>query len=185
VLDYLPSLLAFTAAVLAIGGQTKTNVSERGLRRLTKAGWIALCLAVIALLAGIAITRRTQRALEVQAHQRTFLRSVAHAQIRSSLHTITGWFFLLLGDFKDPDARFGLVPAHVFDRERIRTTLSFDIRQPIPHFWPETTWAELLKSSADRGSEELTEALQIYAPYLDPEILALLSELRTSASSCE
>src|SRR6266480_4637196 len=114
-LDYLPSLLAFAAAVLAIGGETKTNVSERGLRRLTKAGWIALCLAVIALVASTAITRRTQRALEVQAHQRMFLRSVAHAQIRSSLRTITRWFFLLLGDDKHPDARFGLVPPHVFD----------------------------------------------------------------------
>ncbi len=178
-LDYIPGILAFAAVIVAIGGEKKTNPAKRGLRRLTKTGWAVLTLAVIALLTGLAATRRSQLALEAQANQRKILRSVADAEARLALHTITGCFFLLLGD-DGPNARFALVPPHVFDSKRIQAAQSIEIREPLQIFFPPTSWAELLKSSADRGSQQLTQALQIYAPYLDPEVLALLSELRTS-----
>ena len=58
-LDYLPIILAFAAAILAIGGEKKTNPAGRGWRRLTKSGWAALMLAVVALLTGVATTRRS------------------------------------------------------------------------------------------------------------------------------
>jgi len=178
-LDYIPIILAFAAAIVAIGGEKKMNPAKRGLRRLTKTGWAAFALAVVALLTGIATTWRSHVALEAQARQREILHSVADTEIRLALHTITQNFFLLLDD-DAPDARFALVPPHVFDSKRIQAAQSIDIRQPLPIFSPPTCWAELLRSSADRGSQQLTQALQIYAPYLDPEVLALLSELRTS-----
>jgi len=75
--------------------------------------------------------------------------------------------------------RFDLVPPHLLDNERIQAVKSIDIRQPCSQL-SSTPWAECLKLAADRGSQELTQAVQIYAPYLDPEVLALLLELRTS-----
>jgi hypothetical protein len=171
--DYIPAILAFAAAVVAIGGDKKTNPARRGLRRLTKTGSAALTLAVIALITGIATTHRSRLALKQQESQRRILRSVAHTEVRLAVHTITQWFFLLLDD-DGPDARFALVPPHVFNRKKIQAAQSIDIRKPLPNFSPPVSWADLLKSSADRGSRQLTEALQIYASYLDPDVLALL-----------
>jgi hypothetical protein len=66
-LDYIPIILAFAAAIVAIGGEKKMNPAKRGLRRLTKTGWAAFALAVVALLTGIATTWRSHVALEAQA----------------------------------------------------------------------------------------------------------------------
>lgn len=41
-------------------------------------------------------------------------------------------------------------------------------------------WAEVLKGNADRGTERIDRAMQIYAAYVEPEVLEALSELRTS-----
>lgn len=178
-IDYLPGAVAFAAALLAIAGGKKTISTKRGISRPTRTGWFALGLAVAALASGMAITWRSQQLLEAQARQRATLRSVAHAELRLALHSITQWFFLLLGD-DGPHARFALVPAHVFDMKSVQEAQTVDIRKPLAIFSPPTTWAELLQTSADRGSQQLTQVLQIYAPYLEPDVLALLSELRTS-----
>jgi hypothetical protein len=178
-MEYLPSIVAFGAALLAIAGGKKAVSQKRGSYRLTRTGWLALGLAVAALGSGVALTWRSQQIIESQARQRAILRSVAHAEVRLSLQTITGWFFELLGDDR-PEARFTLVPAQVFDTKSVQAAQTIDIRKPLTIFSPPTTWAELLQTSADRGSQQLTQALQIYAPYLEPEVLALLSELRTS-----
>jgi len=179
-LDYLPIILGFAAAMLAIGGEKKTNPAGRGLRRLTKSGWAALMLAMVALLTGVATTRRSHLALEAQENQRRILRSIGDTEVRVSLRTITNWFFALFHeDIKK--TRLDLVPPHLFDNERIQAVKSIDIRQPVflsPDY--SESWAHILKSGADRGSQELNQAVQIYAPYLDPEVLSLLLELRTS-----
>jgi hypothetical protein len=178
-IDYIPGVVAFVAAFLAVVGGDKTDQSKRGLRRVTRVGWLVISLAVLAFGSGIAITRHTHQALEVQERQRKVVRSVADTEIRLALHTLTGWFFMLVGD-DGLDARFALVPPHILDMQRVRAAQEIDIRKPLEIFSPATSWAELLESSATRGSQQLTQALQIYAPYLDPETLALLSELRTS-----
>jgi len=137
-LDYLPSLVAFAAAVVALSGAKKTDPAKRGLGRLMRNGWIAIVLAVLALGASAAITRRSHDALAAQVRQQQALRSIAHAELRLSLHTITQWFFSLLGD-DGPEARYQLVPPHVFDKERIYAAQSVDIREPLTLFSPPTT----------------------------------------------
>lgn len=177
--DYIPGLVAFAAVVLATFGGDKTDKSQRGWRRLTRVGWLALLLAVIALGAGVAVTRHSQQALAEQERQRKVLRSIADKEVRLALHTLTQWFFRLVGD-DGPEARFVLAPPHVLDRDRVLKAQEIDIRRPMEIFSPATSWAELLESSTNRGSQQLTQALQIYAPYLDPDALELISELRTS-----
>ena len=41
-------------------------------------------------------------------------------------------------------------------------------------------WAEVLKQNADRGAARVDRALQVYSAHLEPQILNLLFELRTS-----
>jgi hypothetical protein len=178
-IDYLPSVVAFVAALLAVAESKQIDESRRGLHRLTRVGWLAIFLAILALGSGIAITRRSQQTIAFQEQQRKVLRSVADTEIRLALHTITGWFFMLVGD-DGPEAQFALVPPHILDMQRVQAAQEIDIRKPLANMDPPTSWAQLLESSATRGSEQLTQALQIYASYLDPETLALLSELRTS-----
>lgn len=76
----------------------------------------------------------------------------------------------------NPEARFILAPPHILlDRDRILAAQEIDIRKPMEIFSPATSWLELLESSTTRGSQQLTQALQIYAPYLDPGTLELIS----------
>ncbi len=178
-IDYIPGVVAFAAAALATFGGDKTAKSQRGLRRLTRVGWLAIILAIIALIAGAAVTYRSQQALAEQERQRKVLRSIADTEVRLALRTLTGWFFMLVGD-DGPEARFILAPPHILDRDKILAAQEIDIRKPMEIFSPATSWIELLESSTTRGSQQLTQALQIYAPYLDPGTLELISELRTS-----
>jgi hypothetical protein len=107
-LDYIPGAVAFAAAVLATFGGDTTHKSQRGLRRLTRVRWLAIILAVIALGAGIVVTHRSQQALAEQERQRNVLRSIADTEVRLALHTLTQWFFMLVGD-DDSESRFVLV----------------------------------------------------------------------------
>ena len=178
-MDFIPGVVAFAAAVLAVMGGDKIDKSERGLRRITRVGWLAIVIAILALGAGIAVTRHSQEALAEQERQHRIIRSVADTEIRLAVRTITQWFFFLTGD-DNASTRFALAPPHIFDKQRVQAAQDMDIRKSPSFVWPPTSWAELFKSSADRGSQQLTQTLQIYAAYIDPEVLALLSELRTS-----
>jgi hypothetical protein len=178
-IEYAPGLVAFVAALLAVMGGDKIDKSKRGLHKITRLGWCAIALALIALGAGIAITKRSQDALSEQQRQREIIRSVADTELRLAIRTITQWFFFLVDDDNEA-TRFALAPPHILDAQKVQNAEEIDIRTSPSFVSPATSWAALLKTSADRGSQEITQTLQIYAPYIDPEALALLSELRTS-----
>jgi hypothetical protein len=154
-IDYIPGIVAFAAAALAVIGGKTIDKSKRGLRRVTWVGWSSIILAVLALAAGIVITRQSQEALEEQKQQRKIIRSVADTEVRLAIRTITQRFFFLVGD-DNATTRFALVPPHILDMQRVQAAQSMDIRESPSFVSPPTSWAELLKSSGDRGSQQLT-----------------------------
>jgi hypothetical protein len=141
VIDYIPGIVAFAAAVLAVMGGDKIDKTQRGLRRV----WLAIVLAVLALGAGIAVTRHSQEALAEQQRQRKIIRSVANTELRLAIRTITQWFFFLVDD-DNANTRFAPVPPHILDMQKVQAAQGVDIRKSPSFVSPPTSWAAPLKS---------------------------------------
>src|SRR5688500_14767708 len=91
--SYIPSSVAFAAALLALVGASRWNRSERGFRKLTTAGWISLGLATAALLASILQTARSARDANIRSEQIAKLEDLARTEVRWSLYGIVGRFY--------------------------------------------------------------------------------------------
>lgn len=178
VLDYVPAPVAFAALLVSLGGPF--NATAAG--ELTLLGWATLAFGAAALIAALVLTRRAHRELDVQARQRNHLREIADAEVRLAVKQITWPFFTLFGD--DTEASMQeLVPEHVGDEGRLSQVMRVDIRskdRAFPGGTFDVSWAEVLKMNADSGTARVDRAMQIYASYLSPSVLEVLSELRTS-----
>ena len=180
--DYIPALVAFVALLVGVTGRSKWDSTQTGLRRLTPTGRATIALGTAALLASMLLTIRAHNSADAATQQRDRLRKIAHSEIRLALHQITGPFFILFGD-DSAEAQLQLVPPHINDPDRMVSVLRIDVRSkntslsgssyPVP-------WVEVLKGNADRGATRIDRDMQIYAAYLEPEVLDALSELRTS-----
>src|SRR5574341_1248547 len=107
VADYIPSLVAFAAALVALVGKPKWDPKQRGLRRLTVAGRLTLALATIALLSSFALTWRAQQAADLRQTQQAKITRVAHTELRLALQDLSGWFVEVLWQAKLDTVRPG------------------------------------------------------------------------------
>ncbi len=182
--SYLPAMAAFVASIVAIVGTPKWDANKRGWHRLTRAGRFTLLLAGIALLASVVLTWRSQVAAEAQraSHERISL--VAHTELRLALRQVSGPFYEVL--FREIGAvppEFGIVPVDILDPKSRKMLASLDLNAESPATTSEgrpLRWGEWFAYSAKAADERIGRVLQIYAAYLDAEVLAALSDLRTS-----
>jgi hypothetical protein len=84
VIDYIPSVVAFAAALLALLGKSKWDPDRRGLHKLTGTGFLTLALAGAALSASFALTWRAQQAADLKRAQQEKIVRVAHTELRGS-----------------------------------------------------------------------------------------------------
>jgi len=90
VVDYIPSTVAFSAALVALVGKPKWDPEKRGLPRLTVTGRLTLALATIALLSSFALTWRAQQAADLRRTQQEKIMRVAHTELRLALQDLSG-----------------------------------------------------------------------------------------------
>jgi hypothetical protein len=181
-LDYLPGGVAFVAVVMGIIPTPKWDSTQEGLRHLTPLGWVTIVLGFTALVASLILTWRSQRALDFQVHQRSRIQAIAHAELRQALRQITWPFFDLFGDRKDGSEML-LVPPHIEDPDRLAAVMRIEVRSEDPALSGSTfeqPWANVLEENANRGAAQIDRAMQIYATYLEPQVLEVLFELRKS-----
>jgi len=181
-LEYLPALVAFLAVVMGISTNPKWDSTQTGLRHVTRFGWATVGVGIAALVASVIVTRKRQKDLERQTSQRDHLRRIAHADVWLALRQITWPFFSLFGDEAN-ESDLQLVPPHIEDPSRLASVMKIDIRSKTHGLSGSTfdvSWAEVLEENAARGAARIDRAMQIYAAYLEPEILEALSELQTS-----
>ncbi len=183
VLDYIPGPLAALALLVSIGGSAFSwNQAQGGLKGLTALGWTAIAMGALALFGSLILTWRNHRELDSATRQRQRLREVAHAEVRLAIKQVTFPFFTLFGDDTE-EAMLDLSPEHIEDPERLSRVLAIDIRskdRPFPGGTFDIPWSQILKMNADRGADRIDRALQIYAAYLEAEVIELLSDFRTS-----
>lgn len=60
-LDYMPPIIAFMAAVMAVVGSPKWNEKAVGFAKITPLGWLVLVIGFLALIATLLITMRNRR----------------------------------------------------------------------------------------------------------------------------
>jgi hypothetical protein len=181
-LEHIPAVIAFIALVMGMSTKPKWDATQTGLNRVTQFGWATAGLGVTALCASGMLTRIRQRELDRQTTQRNQLRRTAHAEIRLALSQVTWPFFSLFGD-DSKEAEFQLVPEHIEEASRMASVMRIEVRSKTPGlsgYAFDVPWAEVLKENAERGTERIDRAMQIYADYVEPEVLEGLSELRTS-----
>lgn len=107
VVHYIPSIVAFAAALVALIGKPKWDPEKRGLRRLTVTGRLTLALATIALLSSFALTWRAQEAADLRRAQQEKITRVAHTELRLALQDLSGWFVEVLWQAKVDTVRPG------------------------------------------------------------------------------
>ncbi len=181
-LDFVPPVVAFIAVTIGVYPVTKWDATQDGLRQLTTWGWVTVGLGAAALLASILTTFKRQNELHVKKEQLEEIKKIAHSEIRLGLRQITWVFFTLFGA-ENEDSWLELIPPNVDDPETLDAVLKVDLRSKDRAFHGGTfgiPWFEVLKLNSDKGALKIDRALQIYASYLEPEVLYELSELRTS-----
>jgi hypothetical protein len=180
-LEYIPAIVAFVAVVMGISAFDKWDSTQAGFRKVTPFGWATGGLGVAALVASSWLTRSKQKEAGRQVQQREHLRKISHAEARLALREITSPFFILFGDDTE-GTMLDLVPQHIEDPDKLGSVMRIDVRSnsPFDDGSGPVPWNRVLKGNADRGASRIDRVMQIYAAYLEPEVLEALSELRTS-----
>jgi hypothetical protein len=179
-LDFIPPLVAFIAVTIGVYPVTKWDATQEGFRQLTTWGWVTVGLGAAALVASILTTFKRHNELHVKKGQLEEIKKIAHSEIRLGLRQITWVFFTLFGS-ENEDSWLELVPPNVDDPETLNSVLKVDLRsnERVHYGTFNEPWFEILKLNSDKGALKIDRALQIYASYLEPEVLYELSEVRT------
>jgi hypothetical protein len=177
---YLPAVVAFVAAIVAIVGAPKWDSNKRGWLRLTRAGRLTLLLAGFALLASVVLTWRSQVAADSQRASRERISLVAHRELRLALRQLSGPFYKVLSrEFGAVQPEFGIVPANILDAKSRKVLASLDLNANAP-VAPPLKWGDWFAYRAKAADDGIIHVLQTYAAYLDADVLVTLSDLRTS-----
>jgi|GEM_PF-6724114 len=176
---YLSAIMSLAAAVIGVVGDT-SNAKAAGLQRITPLGWGAVAAAVVGFGIIVLETRRDHAKIRWQESQRARIVSVAHAELRLALRSLSGLFLEIFGD---EWSEFTLVPKQILNRESRSRIAQTDLRAPGPYSRGDgihPAWWQLFQDAASECATRIDRALQIYATYLDSNCLALISDLRTS-----
>ncbi len=179
--DYIPSIVAFAAALVALVGKPKWDPKKRGLRRLTLTGRLTLALASVALLSSFAFTWRAQQAADVRRTQQEKITRVAHTELRLALQDLSGWFVEVLWQAKLDTVVPGYQGPHTSGLIFPKCMLNDGDRAMIAaKLKAQPGWRDSIKSAAIRASGDVDRTLQIYAAYLSSDVLGAVSALRHS-----
>lgn len=182
---YLPAIVAFAAALVAIVGAPKWDPTQTGRRRLTQAGQVVLALAALALLASSILTWRAQSAADTQRINRERVTLIAHTELRRALRQLSGPFDDALWETGRSFSlgEFGIVPAGILDPQSRKALASLNLHAESPFTpaeGPPLAWGAALAENARAAAGQIDRVLQTYAAYLDADILVLISDLQTS-----
>jgi hypothetical protein len=171
-LDYLPPVIAFTAALVAVVGSPKWNGEAVGLSKITPLGWLVLAIGAMALTATILVTRRNRREQLQQKQMKERISAIGKKQLLRAIGHVTSPFCISVmwrDKCEVPESPIDLLDTK---RRDILSSLDLNADSTCRHGTFEVVkWHSLIESLATRGAYEITTALQIYAAYLSPEII--------------
>ena len=178
ILDYVPPIVAFLAAVAAIIGSPKWSPDASGFSKITPFGWAVLLIGFLALVTSMLVTSRNKRE---QATQKKTKERIAAIGMRQLLREFQHTIHPVVNDsiwrrkFESPES-----PLDLLDPDRRKILASLDLNSASPYgdgSFKEIRWFSMLERAAREGTNEITTTLQIYASYLSPEIMDVTTKL--------
>lgn len=177
-LDFIPPILAFAAAIVAVVGAPKWDAAATGFARITPLGWLVLAIGTMALTASILLTVRNRRDHVKQRETREQITKIAKSHLlRAMNHAIfpfrdsTIW----RQQCERPESPLDLLNS---DRRRILASLNLNSDSSYRNgTFDVVKWHSLLERAAGKGVQEITTALQIYASHLPSDIMEAVTKL--------
>ncbi|TAJ52987.1 MAG: hypothetical protein EPN60_18600 [Nevskiaceae bacterium] len=180
-LDYVPPVVAFIAALVAVVGAPKWNEAAIGLSKVTLVGWVVVGIGAVALMTSLLVTKRNHASQASQQALRNEIALIGQDQLLRGVERIVCVFKeSRLWHEGHPEP---LSPADLLatDRRAALSRLNLNARSPYYDGKEYPKWWEMFENTARQGSEQLTTGLQIYVTFLAPEII----EATTKLLNCE
>jgi hypothetical protein len=181
ILDYLPPAVAFAAAVIAVIGSPGWDPNATGLSKVTAAGWFVLLLGAAALITSILITLRDARQSIEEEERQIRVANIAKSQLLSALGHMV---YPLVGrEIWGKALEPANAPLEMLNAERRNLLASLNLNSASPYAdgsFAEIRWHEMIERAGHEGVERITTTLQIYASYLEFNVLEALTILLDS-----
>ncbi|SDK32434.1 hypothetical protein [Stenotrophomonas pavanii] len=178
ILDYVPPLIAFIAAVAAVIGSPKWDSKASGLLKLTPFGWSVLAIGLLALVASILVTARNKSDQAKSKKTKEQIAAIGRSQLLKAInHTVhpISYSAIWQKHCATPESPLDLLST---DRRSILASLDLNSSSPYADgSFAEIKWHTMLQRAATEGAREITTTLQIYSAYLSPEVMESVTRL--------
>ncbi|MDO9453944.1 MAG: hypothetical protein Q7J29_13920 [Stagnimonas sp.] len=177
-LDYIPSVISFAAAVAAVVGSPKWDSQASGFAKITPYGWGVMAIGATALAASLLIIKRNQKDQTIQRATRERIAAIGKARLLKALgHAVHPFWNYSIWErtFDVPES-----PLDLLDPERRKALASLNLNSKSPYSDGTDTefrWFNIIENAAEQGSAQLTTALQIYSAYLPAEVMDAVTKV--------
>lgn len=178
ILDYVPPIIAFVAAIAAVIGSPKWDSKANGLLKITPFGWIVLAIGLLALVASVLVTARNKSDQAKTKKTREQIAAIGRSQllkaINHAVHPIV-YSAIWQQHCAAPES-----PLDLLSTDRRRILFELDLNSASPYAdgsFAEIKWHTMLQRAATEGAREITTTLQIYSAYLSPEVMESATRL--------
>lgn len=176
-LDYVPPVIAFVAAAVAVVGSQKWDAEAAGLLKITPYGWAVLGIGALALVASILVTARNKGDQSKQKQLKEQIATIGRSQLlRAMNHAIHPISSAMWREHcESPET-----PADLLTPERRKIFASLNINSASPYAdgsFTEIKWYSMLERAATEGAKEITTTLQTYSGYLSPQVMDATTRL--------
>lgn len=180
-LDYLPPVIAFVAAVGAVVGVPKWDAEVVGVVKLTGFGWGVFAVGLAALISSILVIRRNHGDAASQKLVKAEIARIGERQLMRGLDRVVCVF--RHSSHWDSKATEPASPMDLLASERRSALSKLDLNSESPYAdgTGHVKWWEMFENTAKQGADQITSALQIYVTFLEPEII----EAATKLIACE
>lgn len=177
ILDYLPPVVAFSAALVAIVGDPKWNSQGIGTGKITSIGWIVVGISFAALVATLLVSLRNQREQASQRLLRAKIARTGQAQLLRAVQRVVCVF--KESRFWDKGHQEPSSPLDLLSNERRTALASINLNGMSDYAAGKgaVKWWEMFENTAIQGASQITITLQIYVTFFDAELIDATTKL--------
>lgn len=183
-MEYIPIILAFSAALVAIVGNT-WDKTQKGARKLTSSGRYALALVVFSLIYSGVSTYQQRDQKQAEELEKKKIGKIVATEIDRSLASLLAPFKALYGENKDA----GFTPEREITIEMMldesaleaaqRTCLA--LRPNTFYTFPDSgTWNDIFRNDISSGLTRIDRLVDRYGMKMNADILDALHDLQAN-----
>lgn len=183
-MDYIPIILAFTSALVAIVGNT-WDKNEIGVRKLTASGRFTLALTFFSLIYSLASVYQIRNQKHQEELEKIKLGKIISAEVSKSLDAIASPFRHLYMEnnggkyIPERDITFDLMLTEPMLEKAQHTCL--ELRPQTFYSIPDSgTWNDIFRSGISSGIARLDKLVDRYGVSMNTEVLVAIHDLQVN-----